>query len=171
MIGLRRKSRSPSGAGYLVHGSAIGWYNDGNRNDPCLTVVMWFRGLNTSRSRMSASWRNDGSRLRIITHAAETLVFPLDWPLEPVFRCAIHMFSVPRGRGTGQSRHPSAAGQWSGLINPGMGWTLHFYSNAIENYGSKLEPSDTLDDWPGLSTIDDRLRRSCSNGWFSTFWQ
>jgi hypothetical protein len=39
------------------------------------------------------------------------------------------------------------------LVNPGMGWTLHFYSNLIENYGSKLEPSDTLDDWPGLSTI------------------
>ncbi len=39
------------------------------------------------------------------------------------------------------------------LINPGMGWTLHFYSNLIANYGSKLAPSDTLDDWPGLSTI------------------
>ncbi len=39
------------------------------------------------------------------------------------------------------------------LCNPSMGWTLHFYSNFIENYGSKLEPSDTLDDWPGLSTI------------------
>lgn len=39
------------------------------------------------------------------------------------------------------------------LVNPGMGWTLHFYSNFIENYGSKLAPSDTLDDWPGLSTI------------------
>jgi hypothetical protein len=39
------------------------------------------------------------------------------------------------------------------LVNPGMGWTLHFYSNMIENYGSKLEPSDTLDDWPGLATI------------------
>ncbi len=39
------------------------------------------------------------------------------------------------------------------LVNPDMGWTLHFYSNLIENYGSKLEPSDTLDDWPGLSTI------------------
>ena len=39
------------------------------------------------------------------------------------------------------------------LVNPGMGWTMHFYSNLIENYGSKLEPSDTLDDWPGLSTI------------------
>jgi hypothetical protein len=39
------------------------------------------------------------------------------------------------------------------LVNPGMGWTLHFYSNLIENYGSKLEPFDTLDDWPGLSVI------------------
>jgi len=39
------------------------------------------------------------------------------------------------------------------LVNPGMGWTLQFYSNLIENYGSKLEPSDTLDDWPGLSVI------------------
>ncbi len=39
------------------------------------------------------------------------------------------------------------------LINPGMGWTLHFYSNYIENYGSKLELSDALEDWPGLSVI------------------
>lgn len=39
------------------------------------------------------------------------------------------------------------------LVNPGMGWTLHFYSNFIENYGSKLEPSDTVDDWPGLSVV------------------
>lgn len=39
------------------------------------------------------------------------------------------------------------------LVNPGMGWTLHFFSNLLENYGSKLEPSDTLDDWPGLSVV------------------
>jgi len=39
------------------------------------------------------------------------------------------------------------------LINPDMGWTMHFYSNNISNYGSKLEPSDTLDDFPGLSTV------------------
>lgn len=41
----------------------------------------------------------------------------------------------------------------SALVNPGMGWTLHFYSNFIENYGSKLAPSDTLEDWPGLSVV------------------
>ena len=39
------------------------------------------------------------------------------------------------------------------LVNPDMGWTMHFYSNVPENYGSKLEPSDTLDDFPGLSTV------------------
>ena len=39
------------------------------------------------------------------------------------------------------------------LVNPGMGWTMHFYSNIPENYGAKLEPSDTLEDFPGLSTV------------------
>jgi hypothetical protein len=39
------------------------------------------------------------------------------------------------------------------LVNPDMGWTMHFYSNVPGNYGSKLEPSDTLDDFPGLSTV------------------
>jgi hypothetical protein len=39
------------------------------------------------------------------------------------------------------------------LVNPDMGWTMHYYSNIITNYGSKLEPSDTLDDFPGLSTV------------------
>jgi hypothetical protein len=39
------------------------------------------------------------------------------------------------------------------LVNPDMGWTMHFYSNIPENYGSKLDPSDTLEDFPGLSTV------------------
>ncbi|MDA3925006.1 MAG: DUF4832 domain-containing protein [Kiritimatiellae bacterium] len=39
------------------------------------------------------------------------------------------------------------------LVNPGMGWTMHFYSNVPKNYGSKLEPVDTVDDFPGLSTV------------------
>ena len=38
------------------------------------------------------------------------------------------------------------------LVNPRMGWTMHFYSNVPRNYGSKLAPSDALDDFPGLST-------------------
>jgi hypothetical protein len=43
------------------------------------------------------------------------------------------------------------------LVNPGMGWTMHFYSNVATNYGSKLSPADTLDDFPGLSTVYLRL--------------
>jgi rhamnogalacturonyl hydrolase YesR len=43
------------------------------------------------------------------------------------------------------------------LVNPRMGWTMHFYSNVPRNYGSELVPSDTLDDFPGLSTVYLRL--------------
>ncbi len=43
------------------------------------------------------------------------------------------------------------------LVNPQMGWTFHYYSNITDNYGSRLAPSDTLDDFPGLSTIYLRL--------------
>lgn len=39
------------------------------------------------------------------------------------------------------------------LVNPDMGWTMHFYSNVPTNYGSQLAPSDTVDDFPGLSTV------------------
>jgi len=39
------------------------------------------------------------------------------------------------------------------LDNPGMGWVFHYYDNVPANYGSKLAPSDTLDDFPGLTVI------------------
>lgn len=39
------------------------------------------------------------------------------------------------------------------LVNPGMGWTMHFYSNILANYGSGLAPSDTVDDFPGLGAV------------------
>jgi len=39
------------------------------------------------------------------------------------------------------------------LRNPGMGWMLHYYDNVPANYGSRLAPADTLDDWPGLNLI------------------
>ena len=38
-----------------------------------------------------------------------------------------------------------------------MGWKLNFYSNILANYGSKLAPSDTLEEFPGLSCIYLRL--------------
>ncbi len=39
------------------------------------------------------------------------------------------------------------------LANPGMGWVLHHYDNIAFNYGGRLEPSDTVDDFPGVTTV------------------
>src|SRR5512143_1891376 len=39
------------------------------------------------------------------------------------------------------------------LVNPGMGWVLHHYDNIAFNYGGRLEPSDTVDDFPGVTTV------------------
>lgn len=39
------------------------------------------------------------------------------------------------------------------LENPGMGWVLYFYSNIPDNYGSRLAPSDTVDEFPGVTTV------------------
>ncbi|MGQ9761456.1 MAG: DUF4832 domain-containing protein [Thermogutta sp.] len=39
------------------------------------------------------------------------------------------------------------------LINPEMGWVLHYYDNVPAHYGSRLAPSDTMDDFPGLSVV------------------
>jgi hypothetical protein len=47
--------------------------------------------------------------------------------------------------------HPADTGAVLG--NPGMGWVLHFYDNVPRNYGSKLAPSDTVDDFPGLTVV------------------
>jgi len=47
--------------------------------------------------------------------------------------------------------HPEDTGQ--ALVNPGMGWGLHYYTNKPTKYGAKLSTTDTLDDFPGLSHI------------------
>lgn len=43
------------------------------------------------------------------------------------------------------------------LVNPDMGWNVYFYSNVPTNYGSHLEPSDTVDYFPGVSTVMMRI--------------
>ena len=43
------------------------------------------------------------------------------------------------------------------LVNPGMGFVLHHYDNSLVQYGSRLAPSDPLDDFPGISTVYFRL--------------
>src|SRR5512142_3287446 len=51
--------------------------------------------------------------------------------------------------------HPADSG--AAWVNPDMGWVLHFYDNSLSNYGSKLAPLDTVDDFPGLSVVYLRL--------------
>ena len=43
------------------------------------------------------------------------------------------------------------------LVNPGMGWMLYYYSNVLDNYGSKLAPEDIVDDFPGMGAVFLRL--------------
>ena len=43
------------------------------------------------------------------------------------------------------------------LNNPHKGWEIHYYSNSLRNYGSRLNPNDSLPDFPGLSNIYMRL--------------
>lgn len=52
-----------------------------------------------------------------------------------------------------ETYHSKLSDNGMALVNPMMGWTMHYYSNVLNNYGSKLAPSDTLDDFPGLSTV------------------
>ena len=37
------------------------------------------------------------------------------------------------------------------LCNPGMGWTMHYYSNAPINYGTYMKPGDSAAWFPGCS--------------------
>jgi len=41
--------------------------------------------------------------------------------------------------------------------NPHKGWCIHYYDNTIKNYGSRLAPDDSLQDFPGLNDIYLRL--------------
>ena len=43
------------------------------------------------------------------------------------------------------------------LVNPGMGWVFHHYDNGINSYGGRLEPWDTVDEFPGVGVIYLRL--------------
>ncbi len=51
--------------------------------------------------------------------------------------------------------HPVDNGQ--ALRNPGLGWVLHYYDNALRQYGTHLDPADTLEDFPGMNVVYLRL--------------
>lgn len=43
------------------------------------------------------------------------------------------------------------------LSNPGMGWVFHHYDNGLRSYGARLEPWDTVDEFPAVGVIYLRL--------------
>ena len=43
------------------------------------------------------------------------------------------------------------------LINPGMGWMFHHYDNDLRHYTVDLESSDTVPEFPGVSSVYMRL--------------
>jgi hypothetical protein len=51
--------------------------------------------------------------------------------------------------------HPPDTGV--ALINPGMGWMFHHYDNNLTAYTVNLEPSDTVSEFPGVSSVYMRL--------------
>jgi len=63
----------------------------------------------------------------------------------------LNLSKIALARGEIVTINPEDTGE--ALENPGMGWVFHHYDNIPRNYGSKLEPSDTLDDYPGLTVI------------------
>lgn len=81
----------------------------------------------------------------------KSILLPLYWRLLIVPAC----FCLPLQAQERTTFTPPDSG--AALLNPAMGWVLHYYDNSLENYGHKLEPSDTVDDFPGLSVVYLRL--------------
>ena len=52
---------------------------------------------------------------------------------------------------TGRAATVRPADDGRALVNPGMGWTMHYYSNIPRNYGSTIEPGDAMAWFPGCS--------------------
>jgi hypothetical protein len=71
------------------------------------------------------------------------------------FGVSLILISMAAGGSLGQEKTVVVRPQDTGepLANPGMGWVLHHYDNVAFNYGGKLEPSDTVDDFPGVTTV------------------
>ncbi len=55
------------------------------------------------------------------------------------------------GLGEPVTVHPTNTDE--ALVNPGMGFYFYQYSNRLWAYGSQQKPGDTLDWFPGCSTI------------------
>ena len=57
----------------------------------------------------------------------------------------------------GQTIRVTPVDNGQAMVNPGMGWQLYYYSNVLDNYGSRLAPEDIVEDFPGMSMVFLRL--------------
>ena len=109
-----------------------------------------------SRSREGASLR-----LRASIQEAHVESPPRSVPALAALALAASLCAciVAPARGQDRPQHVSVrpADHGRALVNPGMGFVLHHYDNSLVQYGSRLAPSDPLDDFPGLSTVYLRL--------------
>ena len=60
-------------------------------------------------------------------------------------------------QGAAQEKTAFPVDNGQALVNPGMGWMMFYYSNKLDTYGSKLAPSDIVEDFPGMGTVFLRL--------------
>jgi hypothetical protein len=72
-----------------------------------------------------------------------------------VAACSAVFFSVAGQSAERTVVHPNDTG--AALINPGMGLVFHHYDNNIKTYTVDLDPSDTVPEFPGVSTVYFRL--------------
>ena len=61
------------------------------------------------------------------------------------------------GTANAQMQQASPVDNGKALVNPFMGWQLYYYSNVLDNYGSQLDPEDTVDEFPGIGVVFLRL--------------
>jgi hypothetical protein len=71
--------------------------------------------------------------------------------VRPTITCIALLLSWSFGAPAVETKTVQLEDTGAALINPGMGFTMHYYSNVPKNYGSELAPSDTLDYFPGAS--------------------
>ena len=73
--------------------------------------------------------------------------------------CSFLLLAAAAGFARAQSEriivHPEDTG--AALINPGMGWMFHHYDNNLRTYTVNLAPSDTVPEFPGVSSVYMRL--------------
>jgi len=73
--------------------------------------------------------------------------------------CSFLLFAGAAGAARAQGEriivHPQDTG--GALINPGMGWMFHHYDNNLKTYTVNLAPSDTVAEFPGVSSVYLRL--------------